>query len=60
MIFDIKGFLKDKKGQGEWNTLYIILILAIATVVLIAVVKPMFKGAEKVVASQPVAANPAK
>jgi hypothetical protein len=52
-------FLKEKKGQSEWNTLYIILILAIAAVVLIAVVKPMFKGTEKVVASQPVAANPA-
>jgi len=58
MFENVKGFLKDKKGQTEWNTLYIILILAIATVVLVAVVKPMFKGTTKVIAAQPVAGTP--
>ncbi len=56
---DIKVFLTEKKGQSEWNTLYMVLILAIAAVVLIAVVKPMFKGTTKVAAAQPVAAVPA-
>ncbi|MDD4983373.1 MAG: hypothetical protein PHH82_00860 [Candidatus ainarchaeum sp.] len=59
MFENIKGFLKEKKGQSEWNTLYIVLILAIAAVVLIAVVKPMFKGTTKVASSQPVAGTPA-
>jgi hypothetical protein len=58
MFENIKGFLKERKGQSEWNTLYIILILAIAAVVLIAVVKPMFKGTTKVASSQPVAGVP--
>lgn len=36
-------FLKEKKAQGEWNSIYIVLILGIVAVVLIAKIKPMFK-----------------
>lgn len=39
----INKFISDNKGQSEWNALYTILIVAIVAVVLIAVVKPLFK-----------------
>ena len=58
MLNNIRVFLKEKQGQSEWSTLYIILILAIATIVLIAVVKPMFKGTTTIASSQPVASTP--
>jgi len=48
-------FLKDKKAQGNMNTLYMILIAAIVAVVLIGVIKPMFKQSATVAKAQPVA-----
>ena len=45
-------FLNENKGQGEWNTLYMVLILGIVAVVLVAVVKPMFKESIKLGSTQ--------
>lgn len=36
-------FLLETKAQGNANTLYMILVIAIVAVVLIAVIKPMFR-----------------
>jgi len=41
----IKEFIIDKKAQGEFNMIYMLLIIAIVAIVLIAKIKPMFKGA---------------
>jgi uncharacterized membrane protein len=49
------NFLKDKKAQSSMNTLYMILIAAIVAVVLIGVIKPMFKQSATVAQEQPVA-----
>ncbi len=49
-------FLKERKAQGNMNTLYMILIAAIVAVVLIGVIKPMFKDSVNVAKAQPVAA----
>lgn len=40
----------DEKGQSEWSSVYLILVLAIAALLLIAVVKPMFRQSQKIVA----------
>lgn len=47
-------FLKETKAQSNMNTLYMILIAAIVAVVLIGVIKPMFKQGTSVAKSQPV------
>jgi hypothetical protein len=49
-------FLKEKKAQGNTNTLYMILIAAIVAVILIGVIKPMFSKGTSVAKSQPVEA----
>lgn len=51
-MFNIKEFIKDSKAQGEWNALYMILIVAIIAVVLIAKIKPLFKESVNVGSSQ--------
>lgn len=45
-------FLKDSKAQGNANTLYMILVIAIVAVVLIAVIKPMFRDSVKASSTQ--------
>ncbi len=43
------GFIREERAQGEWSTIYMLLVLVIVALILIAVVKPMFKESDKVV-----------
>ena len=45
----IKQFLKNQRAQSEWSTVYLLVVLIIAALVLIAVVKPMFQQSQDVV-----------
>ena len=45
----IKTFLKTERAQNEWSTVYLLIVLIIAALVLIAVVKPMFQQSQDVV-----------
>ena len=47
MFADMMRFIKEKKAQSEWNLVFLILVLAIVAIVLIAKLKPMFKGSVK-------------
>ena len=38
-----KSILEDNKAQAESNSIFFLIIIAIVAVVLIAIVKPMFK-----------------
>lgn len=44
----------DEKGQGEWGSVYLLIIFAIAALLLIALVKPMFKQSQEIVKRMPV------
>lgn len=48
-FLDLKGFLKEERAQSEWSSVYLLLVLIIAALVLISVVKPMFQQSQKVV-----------
>ena len=48
MLVLFKKFLKDKKAQGQWNMVYLLLVGAIVVVILIAKIKPMFHNSMKV------------
>jgi len=52
----LQRFLKDKKAQSNMNTVYMILVAAIVAVVLIGVIKPMFRQSTTVAKAQPVEA----
>ena len=45
-----KELLKEEKAQGEWSSIYMLIVLVIAALVLIALVKPMFSQSQKIVA----------
>jgi len=38
-------FFSEEKAQSEWNSVYMLIILIIAALLLIAVIKPMFQNA---------------
>lgn len=46
-------FNLDNKGQSEWSSVYLLLIFAIAALLLIALIKPMFKQSQSIVKNQP-------
>jgi competence protein ComGC len=49
-------FLKERKAQSNMNTLYMLLIAAIVAVILIGIIKPMFKQGTSISKAQPVEA----
>lgn len=42
----------EEKAQGEWSGLYLLIVFAIAALLVLTVVKPMFKQSQQVVASK--------
>jgi competence protein ComGC len=46
MVFDL---LREEKAQAEWSSLYMLVILVIAALILVAIVKPMFQQSQKIV-----------
>lgn len=54
LFFCMPLFGLDEKGQGEWGSVYLLIIFAIAALLLIALVKPMFKQSQEIVKSMPV------
>ncbi|MBI2597756.1 MAG: hypothetical protein HYW50_01015 [Candidatus Diapherotrites archaeon] len=44
----------DERAQGEWSSIYLIIIFIIAALLLIGIVKPMFKSSQEIVKTQPV------
>ncbi len=48
------GLLHESRAQGEFNSLYTILVLIIAAIALIAIVKPMFRQSQKLASKTPV------
>lgn len=49
--------LSETRAQGEFNSLYTILILIIAALLLITVVKPMFRQSQNLGSKVPVIGN---
>lgn len=45
---------KESRAQGEFNSLYMILVLIIAALLLITVVKPMFRQAQSLGSKTPI------
>ena len=49
-----RSMLSESRAQGEFNSLYMILVLIIAALLLITVVKPMFRQSQALASKTPV------
>ncbi len=41
------GFLSEERAQSEWNSVYMLIVLIIAALLLITVIKPMFENSQQ-------------
>lgn len=41
--------LKEERAQGEWSSLYMLLVFVIAALLVIALIKPMFRQSQTVI-----------
>ncbi|MBI4052698.1 MAG: hypothetical protein HY394_01540 [Candidatus Diapherotrites archaeon] len=48
-MFSFSELLSEERAQGEWSSLYMLIVLIIAALVLVSVVKPMFRQSQKIV-----------
>jgi len=45
----LKEFLREERAQSEWSSVYMLIVMVIAALVLIAVIKPMFRQSQQIV-----------
>ena len=50
----LKEFLLENNAQSEWSSIYMLVIVAIAAIVIIALIKPMFQNSQQVVQQNPI------
>jgi len=43
----LQNLLAEKRCQSEWNSVYMLIVLIIAALLLITIVKPMFKNSQQ-------------
>ena len=48
------SLLKEEKAQSEWNSVYLLIVFVIAAILVIALIKPMFKQSQEIVKKQPI------
>ena len=53
----IRRLLVEERAQSEWNSVYLLIVFVIAAILIIALIKPMFKQSQDIVQSQPVLNN---
>jgi competence protein ComGC len=41
-------FFNEERAQSEWNSVYMLIVLIIAALLLITVIKPMFQKSQQV------------
>ena len=49
----LKKLFLEERAQGEWNSVYLLIVFVIAAVLIIALIKPMFKQSQDIVKNQP-------
>jgi len=54
----MQPLIKEQKGQSEWSTVYLLIIFAIAALLLIGLIKPIFQNAQQAAKAQPLMNNP--
>lgn len=50
----LRRLLREERCQSEWNSVYLLIVFIIAAILIIALVKPMFKQSQDIIKDQPV------
>ena len=49
----LKKLFLEERAQGEWNSVYLLIVFVVAAILIIALIKPMFKMSQDISNSQP-------
>lgn len=47
--FNFPRFFREEKAQGDWSSVYLLIVFAIAALLLISLVKPMYRSTQPLV-----------
>jgi len=50
----LKELIFEERAQSEWNSVYLLIVFIIAAILIIALIKPMFKQSQEIVQRQPI------
>ena len=50
----LKKLLLEERSQSEWNSVYLLVVFAIAAILVIALIKPMFRQSQDIIKTAPV------
>jgi len=53
----LKNLLAEERAQSDWNSVYLLIVFAIAAILIIALIKPMFKQSQDIVKRDPILNN---
>jgi len=53
----LQKLFREERAQSEWNSVYLLIVFVIAAVLIIALIKPMFKQSQDIVQRQPIIGN---
>jgi len=48
-LMALKQLLKEERAQSEWSSVYMLIVMVIAALILITVIKPMFRQSQQIV-----------
>ncbi len=51
---ELAAFMREERAQSEWNSVYLLIVFIIAAILIIALIKPMFKQSQDIIKDQPV------
>jgi len=49
MHLNFSRLLKEERAQSEWSSVYMLIVMIIAALVLITIIKPMFRQSQQIV-----------
>ncbi len=50
----LKKLLLEERSQSEWNSVYLLVVFAIAAILVIALIKPMFRQSQDIIKTEPI------
>ena len=50
----LRELFSEQRAQSEWNSIYLLIVFVIAAILVIALIKPMFKQSQEIVKRQPI------
>ena len=52
LVMSLSVLLKEERAASEWSSVYMLVVFIIAAIVLVALIKPMFRKSQELVSAK--------